>query len=128
MQVSGLLDGVSDAAGFLQTGDLTAELVIDGTPTMAFDFTTLPGLPSLAGINNYPNTTIPISETLTATISLDPTFPHFFDIHADAEAQAFNIAEPGSLSLLLAGLAALAWRRRGGESQLREHKKAGRHS
>jgi hypothetical protein len=113
MQVSGSLDGVSDAFGFLQNGDLTAELDIDGTPVL-FDFETLPGLPSVAGINNYPNTTIPISETLTATIPLDPTVSHFFDMHADAEAQAFNIAEPGSLSLLLAGLGALAWRRRSG--------------
>jgi hypothetical protein len=113
MQVSGSLHGVSDASGFLQTGDLTAELDVDGTPVL-FDFETLPGLPSLVGINNYPNTTIPVSETLTATVSLDPTFSHFFDMHADAEAQAFNIAEPGSLSLLLAGLGALAWRHRRG--------------
>jgi hypothetical protein len=127
MQVSGSLHGVSDASGFLQTGDLTAELVIDGTPVL-FDFETLPGLPSLVGINNYPNATIPISETLTATVSLDPTFSHFFDMHADAEAQAFNIAEPGSLSLLLAGLGAFAWRRRGGARRLGGHKKAGRHS
>jgi hypothetical protein len=125
MQVSGSLDGVSDAAGFLQNGDLTAELDIDGTPVL-FDFETLPGLPSVAGINNYPNTTIPISETLTATISL-ATGSHFFDMHADAEAQAFNIAEPGSLSLLLAGLGALAWRRRGGARRFMEHNKASRH-
>jgi hypothetical protein len=108
MQVSGSLNGVSDAAGFLQNGDLTAELDIDGTPVL-FDFETLNNLPSVAGINNYPNTIMPISETLTATISLDPTVSHFFDMHADAETQAFNIAEPGSLSLLLAGLGALAW-------------------
>jgi hypothetical protein len=126
MQVSGELDGVSDAAGFLQNGDLTAELDIDGAPVL-FDFETLPGLPSVAGINNYPNTTIPISETLTATIPLDPTFSHFFDMHADAEAQAFNIAEPGSLSLLLAGLGALAWRRRSDARGLTEHNRAIRH-
>jgi hypothetical protein len=52
MQVSGSLSGVSDALGFLQTGDLTAELDIDGTPVL-FDMKTLPGLPSVAGINNY---------------------------------------------------------------------------
>ena len=108
MQVSGSLSGLSDALGFLQTGDLTAELDIDGTPVL-FDFETLPGLPSLVGINNFPNTTIPISETLTGNIMLDPTVSHFFEVHADAEVQAFNIAEPGSLSLLLAGLGALAW-------------------
>jgi PEP-CTERM motif len=127
MQVSGSLHGVSDIAGFLQNGDLTAELDIDGTSVL-FDFETLPGLPSLAGINNYPSTTIPVSETLTATISLDPTVSHFFDMHADAEAQAFNIAEPGSLSLLLAGLGALAWRRRVGAVRPTGKKKAGRHS
>jgi|GEM_PF-6283006 len=48
MQVSGSLSGVSDAFGFLQNGDLTAELDIDGTPVL-FDMETLPGLPSLAG-------------------------------------------------------------------------------
>jgi hypothetical protein len=127
MQVSGSLHGVSDASGFLQTGDLTTQLVIDGMSVL-FDFETLPGLPSIPGINNYPDTTIPISETLMATVALDPTFSHFFDMHADAEAQAFNIAEPGSLSLLLAGLGALAWRRRCGATQLTKYKKAGRHS
>jgi hypothetical protein len=127
MQVSGSLHGVSDAVGFLQTGDLTAQLVIDGMSVL-FDFVTLPGLPSLVGINNYPDTTIPISETLSATVPLDPTFSHFFDMHADAEAQAFNIAEPGSLSLLLAGLGALAWRRRAGATQITKYKKASRHS
>jgi hypothetical protein len=125
MHVSGSLHGVSDAAGFLQTGDLTAELDIDGTPVL-FDFEALPELPSLVGINNYPNTTIPISETLAGTASLDPTFSHFFDMHADAEAQAFNIAEPGSLSLLLAGLGVLAWR--SGVGRFTKHNKASRHS
>jgi hypothetical protein len=48
-------------------------------------------------------------------------------MHADAEAQAFNIAEPGSLSLLLAGLGALAWRRRGRVRRFTDNK-AGRHS
>ena len=116
MQVSGELDGVSDAAGFLQNGDLTAELDIDGTPVL-FDFETLPQLPSVAGVNNYPNTTCTIPPDTTcmiisvtsAKISLDPTVSHRFDMRADAEAQAFNIPEPGSLSLLLAGLGALAW-------------------
>ena len=111
MQVSGSLTGVSNPGGFLQTGDLTAQLDIDGAPVL-FDFETLPGLPSLVGINDYPNTTILISETLIGTASLDPTLSHFFDMHADAEAQAFNVPEPGSLSLLLAGLGALAWRGR----------------
>jgi hypothetical protein len=122
MKVSGSLHGVSDAVGFLQNGDLTAELDIDGSAVL-FDMESLPKLPSLPGINNYPNTTCTIppdtictitSQTL-ATISLDPTIPHFFDLHADAEAQAFNIVEPGSLSLLLAGLGALAWRRQSTE-------------
>jgi hypothetical protein len=126
MFVSGSLHGVSDATGFLQNGDLTAELDIDGMPVL-FDFETLPGLPSLAGINNYPNTTIPISETLTGTASL-ATGSHFFDMHADAEAQAFNIAEPGSLSLLLAGLGAFAWRRRSGVRRFTQYNKASRHS
>jgi hypothetical protein len=116
MQVTGSLHGVSDAMGFLQNGDLTAELDIDGTPVL-FDLESLPGLSSTAGVNNYPDTTCTIPPDTTcrivsvtsATISLDPTVPHFFDLHADAEAQALNIAEPGSLSLLLAGLGALAW-------------------
>jgi hypothetical protein len=135
MQVSGSLSGVSDALGFLQTGDLTAELDIDGTPVL-FDYEALPGLPSVAGINNLPNTTIPISETLTATTLLD-TFPHFFDMHADAEVQAFNtvpapligrglpvfLAVGGilfgaslsrGLGWLLAEMGALTWSRRGG--------------
>jgi hypothetical protein len=55
MQVSGSLSGVSDAFGFLQNGDLTAELDIDGTPVL-FDlddgYETLAELPSQAGINN----------------------------------------------------------------------------
>jgi hypothetical protein len=68
MQVSGLLHGVSDASGFLQVGDITAELVIDGAPVL-FDFETLPWLPSIPGINNYPDTTIPISETLIGHIA-----------------------------------------------------------
>ena len=126
MQVSGSFSGVSDAFGFLQNGDLTAELDIDGTPVL-FDFETLPGLPSVAGINNYPNTTIPISETLTGNMLLDPTVSHFFDMHADAEAQAFDIAEPGSLPLLLAGLGALAWRRRRSASQLGKQEQRSRH-
>jgi hypothetical protein len=116
MQVSGSLHGVSDIAGFLQNGDLTAELDIDGTPVL-FDLESLPGLPSTAGVNNYPDTTCTIPPDTTCTIisvtsakiSLDPTVRHFFDMHADAEAQAFNIPEPRSLSLLLAGLGALAW-------------------
>lgn len=121
MQVSGSLSGVSDAAGLLQNGDLTAELDIDGTPVL-FDFETLPGLPSVAGINNYPITTVPILETLTGSASLDPTLSHFFDMHADAEAQAFNIPEPGSLGLLLAGWGALAWRRRSATRTTRQTK------
>jgi len=124
MQVSGSLSGVSDAAGFLQNGDLTAELDIDGTPLL-FDFKTLPMLPSVAGINNYPNTTISVSETLTTPVPtlLNPTVSHFFDMHADAEAQAFNVAEPGSLSLLLAGLGALVARAQ--SSQNRKKKSDG---
>ena len=93
MRVTGSLSGVSDAVGFLQNGDLTAELDIDGTPVL-FDFETLPGMPSVAGVNNYPNTTIPISETLTGDMMLDPTVLHFFDMHADAEAQAFSVPAP----------------------------------
>src|SRR5207248_2012074 len=97
MQVSGLLQGGSDASGFLQVDDITAQLNIDGAPVL-FDFRSLPGLPSIAGINNYPDTIIPVSETLTATISLDPTVSHFLDMHSDAETQPSNpVAEPGSL-------------------------------
>jgi hypothetical protein len=68
-----------------------------------------------------------ITSQTSATISLDPTVSHFFDIRADAEAQARNIAEPGSLSLLLAGLGALAWRRRGSRQHTNQNK-TGRHS
>jgi hypothetical protein len=53
---------------------------------------------------------------------------HFFDMHADAEAQAFTTAEPGSLSLLLAGLGALAWRRRNGRApRIMNQMNMGRH-
>jgi hypothetical protein len=129
MLVKASLHGVSDALGFLQVDDITAQLNIDGTPVL-FDFQSLPGLPSIPGINNYPDTTciIPpdttctISSKTSATISLDPTVSHFFDMRADAEAQAFNIAEPGSLSLLLAGLGALAWRRRGSRQHANQNK------
>jgi hypothetical protein len=135
MQVTGSLHGVSDAFGFLQNGDLTAELDIDGTPVL-FDLESLPGLPSTSGVNNYPDTTctIPPDTTCTiisltsATILLDPTVSHFFDLHADAEAQAFNIPEPGSLSLLLAGLGALAWRGHRYTTRLGKHTNTGRHS
>jgi hypothetical protein len=92
-----------------------------------FDFADIARAAVAVGINTT-RTTIPVSETLTATVSLDPTFSHFFDMHADAEAQAFNIAEPGSLSLLLAGLAALAWRRRGGATQITRQTRISRHS
>jgi hypothetical protein len=148
IQVSRSLSGVSNTLGFLQTGDLTAELDIDGTPVL-FDYETLPMLPSLAGINNYPNTTIPISETLTGMASLDPMVSHFFDMHADAEAQAFTVPAPlighglpvllavggmllgallrRELGSLAAGSGAPAWRRRARGSQLMEDNKASRH-
>lgn len=120
MQVSGLLHGMSDDYGFLQTGDITASLTIDGTPGL-FLFASLPQLPSLTGINDYPDTIVPVSQTLTATVALDPTVSHFFDMEANAEAQAYNVPEPGTLSLVISGLGVLAWYRRGKfrRSQLR---------
>jgi hypothetical protein len=108
VQLSGVVHGVSDAAGFLEVGDVTAILLVDGVPVL-FDLTSLPGLPSTPGINNYQEMTVPITGPLTATVPLDTNSLHFFLLRADAEAQAHNIAEPGSLALLLAGLGALAW-------------------
>jgi hypothetical protein len=122
MQLTGSLHGVSDAAGFLQAGDIAAELDIDGTPVL-FASNTLPALPSLAGVGNYPDTTIPIAETLTATVPLDPTVSHFFDMHADDEQQGYTIPEPGGLFLLLIASGAVAWRRR---MAARHHEKMSR--
>ena len=110
--VTGSLHGVSDAFGYLQTDDVTASLTVDGD-TVLFDFISLPLLPSIPGIANYPSTTVPISETLIGTLQLDPTQSHFFDLEVNAESQAFNIPEPSSLGLILASLGLLTGHRAG---------------
>ena len=116
MQVSISLHGVSDIAGFLQNGDLTAELNIDGTPVL-FDLESLPGLLSIAGVNITP--TRPAPFLLIRPVRLFRDVSEDFDRTLRSGISSTCIRtprrrrstspSPASLSLLLAGSGALAW-------------------
>ena len=100
MQVTGSLHGFADAAGTFST-DADASLEIDGASVL-FDLFSLSGGPT------FPDTTQPFSETLTATLLLDASQPHFFSWNAHTDTTGHNLAAPGTLVMLLTGLGLLA--------------------
>lgn len=101
MQVTGSLRGFAGVAGSFST-DADASLEIDGSPVL-FDLFSLSGGPA------FPDTTQPFSETLTATILLDASQPHFFSWSAHTDTTAQNVTAPGTLVMLVTGLGVLAW-------------------
>lgn len=100
MDLSALLHGFTDALGSFDA-DADASLEIDGMPVL-FDFFSLSGGP------NFPDTTQPFSETLSATLSLDSALSHFFILTAHDDVEGMNsVPEPSTIALLLLGLGLL---------------------
>ena len=100
MQVTGSLHGFADAAGMFST-DADASLEIDGTSVL-FELFSLSGGPA------FSDTTQPFSETLTATLLLDASQPHFYSWNAHTDTTGRSLTAPGDLVMLLTGLGLLA--------------------
>ena len=101
IDVSGLLRGATDSLGSFDT-DADASLEIDGTPVL-FDFFSLSGGPG------FPDTTLLILETLSATLSLDSALSHsyFLTAHGDPTGTNHQVPEPGAAALVLLALGLL---------------------
>lgn len=103
MNLAGQLHGFADAVGSFET-EVVATLEVDGGSVLFGRF-------ELQGGPNYPDTTLPLSEFLTATLPLEFGVSYFLFVQADSESFARNIPEPGTLALALLGLAGLARKR-----------------
>ncbi len=105
MDVTGHLHGFADGLGYFQT-EIIASLSLDGSDLL-FHHSALSGGP------HFPDTTVPVAPpTLSNMQTLNFGQEYFLFLQADSESSAYNLPEPGTLALLLGGLAGLARLRR----------------
>jgi len=104
--ISGGLNLSSDAYGESGQGESDFALSVNGNPVLFYD--------QILTIGPDQTQSEPISETLTASMTLTADTPYFFVAEADAETDVVNssvlaVPEPAEVSLLVAGLAMLAF-------------------
>lgn len=98
--ISGLLNVFTDRFGVKAETETTFTLELDGTPVLFRHD------PLSVGPNS--SRSLPFSESLFATRTLQFDTPYFLLAEVDSESSATNIPEPGTLVLLLTGAGVLA--------------------
>ncbi len=101
-QLTGMLQVMTDQFGQLAETETIFALEVDGFPVLFFQ--------DLLSIGPNDADSRPVSETLFGSLTLAFDTPYFLFAEADSESQAINVAEPGTLALLLPGLGLLAMR------------------
>lgn len=106
MNISGLLNVLTDANGVSAQAETVFTLQLDGNPVLFND--------SLLTIGSSQSEMLPISMTLSNTVTLQYDTSYQLLIEADSEGSVLNTPEPGigALATLVASLALLFWRNR----------------
>jgi MYXO-CTERM domain-containing protein len=107
--ITGSLHVATDATGVLAQGEIVYNLLVDGNPVLFHD--------DLLSVGPSTTQDQAVSQTLTATITLQFDTPYSFLSEVDAESRAITapVPEPGTWLLALAGLGLPAsWKRRRG--------------
>lgn len=100
MDINGMLNGFADSVGSFEN-DFIASLEIDGENVL-FSFSALVGGPDFAADTQF------VSQTLSATVSLDTAATYSFVVSAQSNVEGSNsVPAPGTLALALIALTLL---------------------